>query len=245
MCDIQPNIDATDFKLSSEQISKVRIKGERKRVPLEQLVYEFEQLEQIDLTKDSHKKEMHELFPRYLLEGRDDVDWRLFLSMSRYDRRNNTLVVGCFDNQMLKFKLISYKWRYKDGIKWKTRAGTSPNNTPLIRIYTDERAVYVIEGHRDSVTAILLGLDFIMLPYAGYRIKKNISLIKEVTDRRLIFLVEDEAAYKCMLNVASILKNTASDIELKNLVSHEGKVDLSDYVRKFNSIKEVINGLQD
>ena len=113
----------------------------------------------------------------------------------------------------------------------------------MIRIYTDDRPVYVIEGHRDSATAILLGLDFIMLPYAGYKIKENISLVEEVSDRRLIFLVEDEAAYKCMLNVANILQTTARDIELKSLVSHVGKVDLSDYVQRFNSIKEVINDL--
>jgi len=185
------------------------------------------------------------LLPKYLLEECDKADWQLFMSMNRYDRKNNTYVIGCFNNQHLEFKLISYKWRYKDGIKWKTRAGTSPNSTPFIRIYTEHRPIYVIEGHRDAAAAVLLGLDFIMLPYAGYRIKDNTFLIKEVAERRLIFLVEDEAAYKCMFSVASILKLTANYIELKCLVPHGGKVDLSDYVRRFNNIKEVINGLQD
>jgi len=166
------------------------------------------------------------------------------LAMSKYDNRNQTFVAGCFDNQPFDFKLISYKPRVKDGVKWKTRAGTSPNGTPFVRIFTDEGTVYVLEGHRDALTAVLLGLDFIMIPYAGFRVKEPSVLQDEVSDRDLVFIVEDKAAYECMVKVAEYLKVTAKSICLIELRDTEEKVDLSDYVENFNTIQEVIDGLR-
>ncbi len=164
--------------------------------------------------------------------------------MSRFDRRSNSFVVGCFENQPFDFVLLSYKWRYKDGIKWKTRAGTSPNSTPLVRIYTDNEPIYIIEGHRDSLTAVLLGLDFIMIPYAGFKLREPGNLQKEVDGRDVIFLVEDGAAYKCMYEVAEQLKETANRIQLIELSDSDRKMDLSDFAQQYNHIQEVKDVLQ-
>ncbi len=214
-------------------------------VPLHRVKKEFDSLGRIDISNERHIEALRELFPEYLLSQRDDADWQLFLAMSRYDKNHTTFVTGCFNNESyLELKLISYKQRFKDGVKWKTRAGTSPNGTPFVRIYTDKGIIYGIEGNRDALTAVLLGLDFIMLPYAGFRLKEPSVLQEEVSDRDLVFIVEDRAAYKCMTKVAGHLKETAKSICLIELSDTAEKVDLSDYVKNFKTIKEVIDGLR-
>ena len=243
MCSIKPKIDLSLYKLDSGQIKgKGNIKAPSP-LPLEQLSREFNGLEFINKKDSRHYGALLELFPQYLIESCDDADWQLFEAISRFDRRNDSFVVGCFDNQPLEFRLVSYKWRYKDNIKWKTRAGTSPNSTLLIRIFTDNEPIYVIEGHRDSLTAILLGLDFIMIPYAGFKLKETSSLLQDIENRNLIFLVEDIAAYKCMYRIANILQTAANSIKLKELGTGADKVDLCDFVWQHKSLKEVVYGL--
>ncbi len=161
--------------------------------------------------------------------------------MCKYDSKNKTAVVGCFRNSPLKFELISYKRRRFYGKKWITRKGTHPNGTPFIRIYSDDRTVYIVEGHHDMLTAVLLGLDFIMIPTAGF---KDATLIKnEVVGRDVVFIVEDRPAFLCMSKLALAIEEVASSVVLKQLVQGQ-KFDLSDYVMTKNSIVEVHNGLK-
>jgi hypothetical protein len=101
----------------------------------------------------------------------------------------------------------------------------------------------VIEGHRDMLSAILLGLDVIMLPYAGFRLKEPTAMQKEVASRDVVFIVEDEAAFKCMHRVAKSIQPYASAITMMSFAKGR-KVDLSDCVRTKNSIREVIDGLK-
>lgn len=245
MSKLIPNIDASFYRIDPTIMnSKKSYSDNGKKLSSGEIEKEFNSLEKIDISDENHRRALHELFPSYLISQRDDVDWELFLSMSRYDRRNQTFVAGCFDNQPLDFKLISYKPRVKDGVKWKTRAGTSPNSTPFVRIYTDSEIIYIPEGHRDSLTAVLLGLDFIMIPYAGFRLKEPSELQCEIRNRDLVFIVEDEAAYKCMTKVAEHIKETVKSICLIELSDTDEKVDLSDYVKNFKTIQEVIDGLR-
>jgi hypothetical protein len=244
MGELKPNINTSLFKIDSERMSSKSRSGNITPIPLEQVEKEFNGFEAIDMSDPEHQEELQVLFPNFLLKTCDDADWQLFQSMGRYDRNNHLFVTGCFENQDMKFKLISYKWRYKDNTKWKTRAGTSPNGNLFIRIFSEDRPVYAVEGHRDGLTAVLLGLDFIMIPYAGFKLRDIVLLKKEVSGRKVVFLVEDKAAYNCMKDVAVHLTDTAKRILLKEL-SHTGpKIDLSDYVQHFNTIKEVENGLR-
>ena len=239
----QPNIDPSLYRLDSKQ-TKGSIYSTTPLDPA-QLEREFNGFEPIRKEDPVHHKILLELFPKYLIESCDDADRQLFEAMSRFDRKNNTFVVGCYDNQSLNFKLISYKWRYKSGIKWKTRAGTSPNGTPFVRIYTDDEPIYVIEGHRDALTAVLLGLDFIMIPFAGFKLNETLILRNEAHNRDLVFLVEDEAAYKCMKAVATHLTKDARSIKLIALSDRaKEKVDLSDYIQQFYNKKEALDGLR-
>jgi len=240
----KPNINPTLYKLDPEQMRGVERSTPVNPILLPQLTKEFNRFEHINKTDNPHIEILRDLFPKYLTSSCHETDWQLFTSMSRYDRRHKTFVVGCFKNEVFDFTLISYKWRYKDNVKWKTRAGTSPNSTLLIRIFTDNEPIYVIEGHRDSLTSILLGLDFIMIPYAGFKLKNPTELQHEVTNRHLVFIVEDEPAYKCMVKVAEHVKETADSIQFIELSDTDEKVDLSDYVQQFNNIQEVIDGLR-
>lgn len=246
MSNLKPNIQVKLFKLTSEQINMGIKNSSITPVQSRQIEIEFNSFEQLDISDEEHRIALSKLLPTYLTEECDNTDWELFLSMSRYDNRNQSFVAGCFDNtSALVYKLISYKHRYKDGIKWKTRAGTSPNSTPFVRIYSDNEPIFVIEGHRDALTAILIGLDFIMLPYAGFRLIDPTYLQSEVRGRDVIFLIEDKQAYKCMSEVALYLADTAKTIRLVDFTNDiDKKVDLSDYVCNFNTIKEVLYGLR-
>ena len=245
MTSLKPKIDVDLFRLTPEQLNNGRNCCPLSLVPLHQIDKEFNRFEQIDISKEEHRVVLSKLFPDYLIEECNDTDWKLFMAMIRYDRQNHTFVVGCFDNKSaLAFKLISYKHRHKDSIKWKTRAGTSPNSTPFVRIYSVNEPIYVIEGHRDALTAVLIGLNFIMLPYAGFKQTNPTYLQKEVSGKDVVFLIEDKQAYKCMYDVALKLAVTAKSIHLIDFTNGDKKVDLSDYVCYFNTIEEVLYGLR-
>jgi hypothetical protein len=152
-------------------------------------------------------------------------------------------VAGIFNNDGddLRFELISYKRRRMGKIKWMTRKGTHPNNMPFVRIYRDDTPIYVVEGHHDMLTAILLGLDFVMLPTAGFR---DANIIKNaLLDANVVFIVEDERAYHCMFGLALKIEDIARRITLVEL-SNKQKYDLSDFVMSKNSIEEVIDELK-
>ncbi len=242
----KPNIDLSLYKIDVRDIGLCTsfLMSSKENISLFQIRKEFDNFHHIDIVNPRHDKEIKTMFPKYLLEQANSNDMELFLSMSRFDSKNNTFVVGCFDNKPINFQLISYKYKMLGGVKWRTRGGTSPNGTALVRIYSDQEPVFVLEGHKDSLTAILLGLDFIMLPYAGYRNPEPIDLQKEVLGRDVVFLVEDEPAYKCMTRLSKPFAETADSLVLKQLGEAGMKVDLSDYVQRFNSIKEVANGLR-
>ena len=206
-------------------------------LPRQQLEKEFNSFEM--LTREKHLSELVEVSPAWLLNQADSTDIDLFRAMSRYDQRNNTFITGCFNNEEFDFKLISYKRRRLHGGKWITRKDTHPNSTIFHRIYKDDAPIFIVEGHRDSLTAVLLGLNFIMLPTASYR---GAEAVKKVLtgDDEVIFLVEDRAAYTAMRPLAETI--TAGTIKLKQL--QQGvKMDLSDFTYTKHNIEEVVKCL--
>jgi hypothetical protein len=242
MSKLTPNIDISLFKLDGFDTGPYRSSSEED-ICLKQLQKEFNTFERIDYRNPRHKKELIEMFPKWLIENANTIDIELFQFMSRYDRKHNTFVAGIFNNSGddLRFELISYKRRRVGKIKWMTRKGTHPNNMPFVRIYRDDTPIYVVEGHHDMLTAILLGLDFVMLPTAGF---KDASIIKKaLLDANVVFIVEDERAYNCMFGMALKIESIAKRITLVEL-SDEQKYDLSDFVMSKNSIEEVIYELK-
>ena len=242
MSKLKPNIDPSLYKLGDMASSDISISSHSEECALEIVKAEFNEFESFDWENESHRRAYLDIAPVWLYETAHKVDRARFHTMVRYDPKEKCLVSGCFDE---KFVLVSYKYRKRWDRKWVARKGTHPNRHLAFRILrTRSNPVYFIEGHRDALTALLLGLNFIMIPYAGFKLREASVLTEETYKKELIFIVEDEAAYKCMTKIVEQLTDTAQSIKLIELDDTEGKVDLSDYVQRFNSIKEVINGLQ-
>ena len=242
-----PNFDASLYKIDGATMNRFNSmrqsnSDEENDVAFNVLDKEFDNFDRIDFQNPRHKDELDGVFPIWLYNQANPLDRDLAYSMSRFDNRHGRFVTGCYENSQFEFKLISYKHRRLYGQKWRTRAGTHPNNTPFIRIFTDDMTIFVIEGHRDLLNSLLLGLDVIMIPFAGYKNSEPLEMIEEVRDRNVVFLIEDDKAYKCMKPLAGEFASSAKSVLLKELGS-AGKTDLSDYIQQFSTIQEVLDGL--
>ena len=130
--------------------------------------------------------------------------------------------------------IISYKWRYKGGVKWRTRTGTHPNNTPLYRVWSDEKITVIVEGIRDFMAGVLLGWNVIGIPTASYR-----GSIDVKSWDRLLFFVEDEKAEPVMMRLAGEVSPITQNISY--VMPGEVKRDLSDICFQCSSIEGVWN----
>ncbi|MDX9742812.1 MAG: CHC2 zinc finger domain-containing protein [Arcobacteraceae bacterium] len=228
------------FKNDNVNYSKIEhktpIKEDVINVSSEQLLKEFDRFERLNINNPSHKDEVMNVIPFWLYETAQKEDLELFLYVARYDSYNKTLVAGWYDNQLTDLKIITYKRRRLNGGKWVNKKDTHPNQTIFHRIYDDTKAVYIVEGARDSLTSILLGLNFIAIPTASF---KNVELIKEVVkDKEVIFICEDLTGYKAMKSLSEFIPNSKMVTFVNNKID---KIDLSDFVMGCNSIDEVLN----
>jgi len=195
---------------------------------------------------EQHAVELHKVCPPWLYKEANQHSLKLFKYIIRYDIKNHTLIVGCYAGNIYDFSMISYKRRRfitRDGssIKWMAQKGTHPNKSVMYRILPTDAPLFVIEGHHDALTAILLGINFIMLPTASFR--PELFPYKAIQNRHLIFIVEDKAALKCMLPIAQQASEYASHIVMKQF-DHNTKCDLSDLVFRCSSKTEVFNAMQ-
>jgi DNA primase len=214
---------------------KTPIKEDVISVSSEQLQKEFDTFEMIDTSNQNHLKEIKAIIPYWLYETANKLDVSLFLYCTRYDTKNDTLVSGWYRNSLLDMELITYKKRRLNGGKWINRKATHPNSTIFHRIYDSTKPVYIVEGARDSLTSILLGLNFIAIPTTSF---KNIELIKEVAkDSEVIFICEDLTGYKAMKSLSENIPNSRMVTFVNNKTD---KIDLSDFVMGCNSIDEVL-----
>lgn len=223
----------------STYIEPVRVKVSPKvKISQVQLEKEFSAFEPMTFKNAEHTLELLTICPKWLYDTSSQEDLELFKSLTRYDRKNKTLVMSwCKNNDMsndMSFDMVSYKRRrYLHG-KWVNRKDTSPNQVAFHRIYEDNVRVYIIEGAHDALTAVLLGLNFIAIPSTGY---KNIDELKSIlsADNEVIYVVEDQIGYECMKKLQSEVSGRM--ISLNN--SKDEKMDLSDFIINNNSKKEV------
>jgi len=212
-------------------------------IPHDQLNKEFNMMKRLTFSDDDHKKELISICPIWVYQTADKKDIDFFHYMAKYCDKNKTLVVRCL-NEL--YNTISYKYRRKtnangDLAKWSTLYNTSPNNSIMHRIQKETDTVYIIEGHHDMLTAILLGISFIMLPTAGIKYKREIDDYL-MGNQKIVFLVEDKAAYNCMASIALNIKDREI-IELKNISDTDSKKDLSDKIEEFKNKEEVMQWL--
>ncbi len=188
-----------------------------------------------DTLSNEHKTPLEELFPLWLYDESNTADMDYFCYLVRFDKKYNSLVVAIVDEQI---NIISYKHRKKKKVKWCTRYATSPNSTLMQRVHTDE-PIYIVEGVRDFLAGILLGLNIIGIPTASY--KGSLPIRK---DDDLVFTIEDSVSMLVMERLANECKSIAKSIKMVRWSDNASKIDLSDVCFKFNSIEEVRNELK-
>jgi hypothetical protein len=216
--------------------------------PLETVRREWNAFETFDYANEDHRAAFLNLFPPWLYEEAHRVDLARFEMMARYDRRERCIVAGCFDES---FHLIGYKWRRRGGVKWRARKGTHPNRSLTLRtLRTRPGTLHVIEGHRDALAAPLIGLNWVMLPTASWKITERgkaavMKSARECGGHSIRFWVEDTAAYKAMRSFAEVLAESFEvSIGPYPGVSLDHKTDLSDWIAGVNSQKEALNELE-
>lgn len=206
-------------------------------VSSEQLQREFNTFERINPSDIHHKEELLAINPYWLYDIAQKEDIDLFLSVTRYDRKNNTLVSGWYKNSLLDFEIITYKRRRLNSGKWINRKATHPNQTAFSRVYDESKPVYIIEGARDALTAVLLGLNFIAIPTTSYKNFDDLNAYIKPYDE-VILLCEDMQGYKAMKLLSQNI--IAQKVSLKTFITTPtDKVDLSDFVAQCNNISEV------
>lgn len=133
----------------------------------EQLNAEFAKFEPIDLSNPLHLAELEAVAPLWLINGSSETvgafieDKERFLNLIAYDTQNKTLVSKWQDAQG---ETITYKRRRFNGGKWINRKGTSPNQTPMAILHNPNGLIFIVEGMRDALNALLIGANFVAIP---------------------------------------------------------------------------------
>ncbi len=198
-----------------------------------------------------YKIEALSICPLWVFQQATSKAIELFKSLTTYDFKNKTLVIKIHDYQE---KLISYKRRRFNAGKWVTAKDTHPNKQCLESIKSKDNLIYIVEGHHDFLTAVLLDLDVLMIPTVSYKSfnEYEVSLLK---NRDVIFIPdyaikndkEDLTGVECMrklaLQIDSVVRNTkifslVKFLENENITFTGNKLDLSEVVELWSSTLE-------
>jgi len=171
-------------KQKSIQYHKQELSNETRR-KLERTVRHFEADNDLcTFANDDYKKEMLAIAPLFVFMRTTRDAIKRFRNATLYDAQNKTLVIKIHD---YKGNIISYKRRRLNGKKWITAKGTHPNKQCLISITDEDKSIFVVEGHHDYLTAILLGLNVLMIPTVSYK-RFNSHEIELLEGKAIVFL---------------------------------------------------------
>ena len=172
---------------------------------------------------DPYREECLRIAPAWLFKEASPGAISMFRRMTAWDEKNQTMIILIFDYEG---NLISYKRRRFISGKWVARKGTHPNRQCIMRIKSVYAPVYIIEGHHDALSAILLDIDdvdtfnFIMIPTVGYKVFNDTEL-EALAGRNVYFLPDlgdkDGGSIKCMTQLAEQVKGIAAHTRVVNL----------------------------
>jgi len=201
-----------------------------------------------------YKKEVLNICPLWVFQQATPAALKLFQSLTSYDFKNKTLIIKIHDYEK---KLISYKRRRLNNGKWITAKNTHPNKQCLANITNENNHIYIVEGHHDFLTAILLGIDVLMIPTVNYKsfTYYEISLLK---NRDVIFIADykedDLSGVNCMRNLAKQIGSIAKNakvfslplfLESENIDFTGNKLDLSEVVELWtDGLKSFVTTLE-
>ena len=152
-----------------------------------------------------YKKEALEVSPLWLYKEASKESLARFRELVTFDNLNNTIVIKIHNYLG---ELISFKRRRFNGSKWITAKGTHPNKQCLInnQALQDEHGnykehIYIVEGHHDYLTALLLGIDCLMIPTVTYQ-EFNDFEMNMLKNREVVFIPDlngdDMSGVECM-----------------------------------------------
>ncbi len=193
-----------------------------------------------------YREECLKIAPLWLFKEASTKALELFRKMTVWDEKNKTIIILIFNYEG---KLISLKRRRFIGGKWVAQKGTHPNRQCIMRIKNKYLPVFIIEGHHDALSAMLLDIDdintfnFIMIPTASYR-EFNETELEALAGRDIYFLPDlgdkDSGSIRGMTKLAKQTEEAGAAnvrvVNLKNFLEENGidvpgeKLDLSEAI---------------
>jgi hypothetical protein len=201
---------------------------------------EFNDFDTLSFSNPAHKAELLAVAPLWVYQAADEESKNEFLSLTRYSNKHKSLVIASL-NEM--GQIVSYRIRKGVKSKWQARTNAPANAHAYARITEDSgKPIYILEGQHDHLTAILLGIDFIAIPSAGYKPKPEDV---ELTRGRYLFLIADidggaginameryataadgVARVECIIDIRRFLYS-------QGIENHTEKIDFSDVVELY------------
>lgn len=202
---------------------------------------EFNAFDTLSFSNQAHRAELLAIAPLWVYQAADEESRQEFLATAKYSNKHKSLAIASFDDMG---RVASYRIRKGSKSKWQARANAPANAHIWSRLTEDSnKPLFVLEGSHDALTGVLLGIDFIALPSAGYKIKSSdLGLLKE----RNIFLLADidknETGLKAMEALAQMTEPIAKNaliVDIRrflyaaSVAYSTDKIDFSDAVELY------------
>ncbi len=187
-------------------------------------LWQFDQSQEMQTFKNQdYRDEALSIVPMWLWQQTSKENIALFKKLTTFDAMNKTLIVKIHDYTG---KVLSYKRRRYRQSKWVTAHSTHPNSQCIVSITDSSSPVYVVEGHHDLLTAILTGINVLMIPTVGYKTFNNreLSILK---DKTVVFLPDLKRGDSKGMDTMNILSEQVIDsVKSVNVVSVKKILDL-------------------
>ncbi len=196
-----------------------------------------------------YKNEALSIDPLWIFQQSSLAAVEKFREVTTFDIRNKTMVIKIHDYSG---NLISFKWRrLGEKGKWITAKDTHPNKQCLSSIVDKNSPIFIVEGHHDFLTGILLNnsiksysapFNVLMVPTVNYD-EFNEHEINLLTAKDVYFLPDlngdDMSGIDSFSRLAEQIEDISNDVAVISLAlfleeynggSNEGKLDLSEAI---------------
>ena len=201
----------------------------------------FERSEKQTFGNDGYAQSVLSIAPMWVYNQSSDVDTQLFREFTTYDEIEQSIVLKIRDYTS---KLISYKHRYKGRVKWCTASGTHPNKQCMVSISNPTDSlypIYVVEGARDFLMMLLMGLNVVAIPTVNYKkwTQNELSIFTGVNVVMIPDLDEQNKGVECMESLGEQVDDIAKSVsvidirqvlDLMDIKHTDAKMDFSDVV---------------
>jgi len=197
-----------------------------------------------------HKQEALQIAPQWVWNEADADALKKIEELILFDSANKTLVIKIIDYDS---KLISLKSRrIGDFGKWITATGTHPNKQCMYYITDAEAPVFVVEGHHDLPTGILLNsklshvaaFNVFMVPTVNYKSfsGEDMAILE---DKNIVFLPDcddnHDRSIATFRKLGEQIIGKAKSVKIIDLreflkthnCDNSGKIDLSETVMRW------------